>query len=94
MRDLYPNSAHLRDIGIEGSSDVVVWAHAGAGNFVLVTKDEDFHRLSVLRGFPPKVVWIRLGNCSTSDIERLLRSRFEQIVAFVAHKEAALIALG
>jgi len=94
LADLYPGSAHLRDVGLEGSSDAAVWSHAGAEKFVLVTKDEDFHRLSVLRGFPPKVVWVRLGNCSTADIERLLRSRFEQIVAFVAHEEAALIALG
>jgi predicted nuclease of predicted toxin-antitoxin system len=50
--------------------------------------------LSVLHGFPPKVVWIRLGNCSTSEIEQLLRKRFEQVVAFAAHEEAAFIALG
>jgi predicted nuclease of predicted toxin-antitoxin system len=61
---------------------------------MLVTKDEDFHRLSVLRGFPPKVLWIRLGNCSTADIAHLLRARFEQIVAFAAREDAAFLALG
>jgi predicted nuclease of predicted toxin-antitoxin system len=33
-----------------------------------VSKDTDFHQRSFLFGGPPKVVWIRLGNCSTEDI--------------------------
>jgi predicted nuclease of predicted toxin-antitoxin system len=92
--DLYPGSVHVRNVGLGGSADISVWQRAAAGGFLLVSKDEDFHRLSVLHGFPPKVVWIRLGNCSTSDIEQLLRRRFEQVVAFAAHEEAAFIALG
>jgi predicted nuclease of predicted toxin-antitoxin system len=94
LADVFPNSAHICGEGLEGSTDTAIWSHAAAKGFVLVTKDEDFHRLSVLRGFPPKVVWIRLGNCSTADVARLLRSRAGQLVAFAAHEEAAFIALG
>lgn len=61
---------------------------------MLVTTDEDFHRLSVLRGAPPQVVWIRLGNCATADLARLLRFRREQIAAFVEHPDATFLALG
>lgn len=71
-----------------------MWEHAAAHDFILVTKDEDFHRLAVLRGFPPKVVWVRLGNCTTADIVQLLRASIEQIVAFAADPEAAFLALG
>jgi predicted nuclease of predicted toxin-antitoxin system len=60
----------------------------------LIAKDEDFHRLSVLHGPPPKVIWIRLGNCATSDVVRLLRFRFDQITAFVEHEDSAFLALG
>jgi predicted nuclease of predicted toxin-antitoxin system len=59
-----------------------------------VTKDEDFHRLSVLLGAPPKVIWIGLGNCSTVDVARLLRIRHREIVQFVEHPEATFLALG
>ena len=58
-----------------------------------MTKDEDFHRLSVLHGPPPKVIWIRLGNCSTDEVARLLRMRHDEIETFVAHEEAAFLAL-
>ncbi|WP_337907231.1 DUF5615 family PIN-like protein [Iningainema tapete] len=30
--------------------------------------------MSILQGFPPKIIWIRRGNCSTSQIEGILRS--------------------
>jgi predicted nuclease of predicted toxin-antitoxin system len=65
----------------------------GTMRFVIVSKDENFHRLSVLHGPPPKVIWIRLGNCSTDEVIRLLRGRSQEIEAFVAHEEAAFLAL-
>ena len=74
--------------------DRAIWSYAGANGFVVVTKDEDFHRLSVLLGPPPKVVWIGLGNCSTVDVAHLLRVRHAEIVQFVEHPEAAFLALG
>ena len=58
-----------------------------------MTKDENFHRLSVLLGPPPKVIWVRLGNCSTADAARLLQVRREAIEGFMAHEEAAFLAL-
>jgi predicted nuclease of predicted toxin-antitoxin system len=73
--------------------DRVIWIHARDHGFVIVSKDEDFHRLSVLLGPPPKVIWIRLGNCSTDDVIRLLKVRREEIEAFVSHAEAAFLAL-
>ena len=92
--DLYPESAHVLDLGPGGQADVLVWELAATGGFLLVTKDQDFQRLSVLRGSPPKVIWIRLGNCSTADIVRLLRFRREQVAAFADTAEVDFLALG
>jgi predicted nuclease of predicted toxin-antitoxin system len=61
---------------------------------VLVTKDEDFHRLSVMQGAPPKVVWIRLGNCSTEDIAALLRQHEQAIRSFVDDRDSGFLELG
>lgn len=70
LRDVFPDSLHVRQIGAGGSPDSTVWALAKNRGCLLVTKDEDFHRLSILRGAPPKVVWLRLGNCTTEDVAR------------------------
>jgi len=47
--------------------------------FQLVTKDADFSDLCVLHGFPPKIIWIRRGNCSARAIEDILSSNQEEI---------------
>lgn len=64
--DLYPDSRHVYSVGLDRASDVIVWEYAQQNGFVLVTRDVDFSELSLLRGFPPKIIWIRRGNCSTS----------------------------
>lgn len=94
LSDIYPASVHVLSIGLAGASDRAIWEHAGAHGFVLVTKDEDFHRLSALIGPPPKVIWICLGNCATSDVAQLLRSEVDTVREFVQHEEAAFLALG
>jgi hypothetical protein len=55
---LYPGSVHLADVGLAATRDTAIWTYAATNGFVLVTKDEDFQRLSLLQGAPPKVVWI------------------------------------
>ena len=50
LRDVLPETLHVREIGAGGASDTTVWRLAQERRCTLVTKDEDFHRLSVLRG--------------------------------------------
>ncbi len=94
LQDIFPESLHVRLVGAGGAADDVVWELARERGCVLVTKDDDFHRLSVLRGAPPRVVWLRLGNCTTADVSRLLRAHQADIEAFVQQDEATILALG
>jgi predicted nuclease of predicted toxin-antitoxin system len=93
VADVFPDSAHVRDFGLQRAPDDPVWERAAADGFVLVSKDDDFLPRSLLRGPPPKVVWVRLGNCSTGDVEALLRARFADIEAFVADEREAILVL-
>lgn len=68
----FPDSGHVHALGLGAADDTTVWEYARAHGYVLVTKDADFHDLSLIRGQPPKVVWIRRGNCSTSELFVLL----------------------
>lgn len=61
---------------------------------VLVSKDADFHQRSFVLGAPPKVIWNRLGNCRTDQIEALLRAHVQEVEAFSRDEEAAFLALG
>jgi predicted nuclease of predicted toxin-antitoxin system len=89
----YPDSTHVRDVGLSTASDDAVWQYAAQHDFIIVTKDADFHQRSFLIGHPPKVVWIRVGNCSTAMIEALLRRRRTHLQAFAAEAEGAFLTL-
>jgi predicted nuclease of predicted toxin-antitoxin system len=70
LADLYPASSHIFLVGLDQSPDLVVWTYAQINDYIIVTKDTDFSDMSVLRGFPPKVVWLRLGNCTTNHVNK------------------------
>ena len=60
---------------------------------MIVSKDVDMHDLSLLFGNPPKVVWLRLGNCSTTEVEDLLRKNYEVIKLFSEDEQLSLLVL-
>ena len=93
LSDLFPNSLHVRDVGMKATTDSVVWDYAKENNFMIVSKDVDMHDLSLLLGNPPKVIWLRLGNCSTSQVENLLRRDFKNIEMFFEDNSLSLLAL-
>ena len=91
--DIYPGSVHVRDAGLASADDNQVWDYAYKHGLVIVSKDSDFQQRSFVLGHPPKVIWVRLGNCTTNDIARLLRERQEEIAAFEEDKFAAFLSL-
>jgi predicted nuclease of predicted toxin-antitoxin system len=93
LADVYPDSAHVQRVGLGGTLDTEVWSYAREHGYTLVSKDSDFHELSVLRGQPPKIVWIKRGNCSTKQIETILRNRAEQIRLLLNDAEATCLVL-
>lgn len=81
LADIYPGSIHVETVGLERASDRAIWEYAREHGYVVVTKDEDFTEMALVLGSPPQVIWIRRGNCSTRDIEMLLRQSYDPIHA-------------
>ena len=94
LADVYPDSLHVHGCGLGNADDSAIWQYAKDNQFTIVSKDSDFAERSVLESGPPKVIWIRLGNCSTADIERLLRSAHEVVRAFLDKDEETCLMLG
>ncbi|MBK6904915.1 MAG: DUF5615 family PIN-like protein [Saprospirales bacterium] len=62
----FPGTVHVEDIGLDDSPDVVVWDYAINNGLTVVSKDSDFNNILHLKGYPPKVIWLRCGNVTTS----------------------------
>ncbi len=93
LRDLFPNSLHVRDVGMKATIDSMVWDYAKDNDLTIVSKDSDMHDLSLVFGNPPKVIWLRLGNCSTLQVENLLRREFRAMELFYSDETLSLLAL-
>jgi predicted nuclease of predicted toxin-antitoxin system len=93
LGDAYPGISHVRSHGLGRASDPEIWRFALAENFAIVSKDSDFHHRSFALSFPPKVVWLRVGNCPAVRIESLLRERLHEIETFLTDDVAAFLAL-
>lgn len=91
LKDLFTEIIHIKDLSLEKASDENVWKYAKENGFVIVTKDSDFNDLAVLRGFPPKIIWIQKGNCSTDDIIRLLTEKYQLIIEFGEDKQNSIL---
>jgi predicted nuclease of predicted toxin-antitoxin system len=93
LADLFPGSLHVRDVGMKATDDPVVWDYAKDNDFMIVSKDADMHDLGLVFGNPPKVVWLRLGNCSTRQVEVLLRRDVDVIKLFYEDASVSLLSL-
>ena len=94
LADLFPDSSHVQAVGLACASDDRVWQHARLNGFAIVTKDEDYNSLSVMQGIPPKVIWLQLGNCTTTQVEAVFRARFAAIEAFENDASVGTLVLG
>ena len=93
LADLYPDSQHIREVGMKESQDIDIWNYARANGFVIVSKDLDFQQRNLLFGHPPKVVRLRVGNCTVQTIEDLLRKYSAVIYTFELDATKSYLAL-
>lgn len=93
LADLYPASTHVIPLGLDEAEDIEIWEYARAQGFVIVSKDSDFQARSQLLGAPPKVIWVRLGNCTRTAVEKLLRDYSTAIHTFERDEAQAILLL-
>ena len=93
LADVFIEALHVSVLGLETASDQEVWEYARQNDCIIVTKDADFGELGLLLGFPPEVIWIRRENCSTRDIEALLRENLDRIVALSDDPQTGMLTL-
>lgn len=89
----YPGSAHVREVGLHGADDQQIWDLGRARGFAIVSKDTDFRERSLVEGFPPKVIWLDVGNAGTTMIAGLLRRERQRIEAFEKQDETSFLIL-
>jgi len=78
----FPESKQVKELQLENSTDLEIWNFAKKNKFIIVTFDSDFYDISLLRGLPPKIIWLRIGNTSTKNILKVLKTNYNLIKEF------------
>ena len=91
--DLYPASAHVKQLGLTQTDDALIWSFARENGYAIASKDADFHQRSLVFGHPPKFIYLRVGNCATSRISEIRRSNFVRLIAFDGDPHTSILVL-
>jgi predicted nuclease of predicted toxin-antitoxin system len=91
LGDVFSESSHVMLEELDQSSDLDVWNFAKKNDYCVVTKDSDFNDLAFLKGTPPKVIWLKLGNCKVGDIENIFTQYSDEILDFLGSKESSIL---
>ncbi len=82
----FPEAKHVNQLGLQNSTDIGIWEYAKRKGFSIVTFDSDYYDLSIVKGCPPKIIWLRIGNATTKNIARILEENIELIRLFISDK--------
>ena len=91
ISDIFPNANHVMLENLDEVSDAKVWMFARSHNYTIVTKDSDFNDMVIHKGTPPKIIWIKLGNCKVAEIEKILRVNEKEIKEFLNEPIGAIL---
>lgn len=83
LAGLFPDAKQVRHVGLEDAPDILIFEFARKNNFAIVTFDSDYVDLHVVKGMPPKIIWMRTGNLTTKFVADLLISNVELIKRFL-----------
>jgi predicted nuclease of predicted toxin-antitoxin system len=93
ITDLYPDSAHVKNLALNNTDDAIIWEYAKRHDFTIVSKDSDFYQRSLLYGYPPKFIYLQIGNSLTAKIVQILRDNFDTICQFEAGRAESILVL-
>ncbi|WP_310425024.1 DUF5615 family PIN-like protein [Chamaesiphon sp. VAR_48_metabat_135_sub] len=91
--DLYPDSAHIKNLGLKNTDDSSIWEYAKMNDFDIVSKDADFYQRNLLYADAPKFIYLWIGNSPTIEIVEILRDNFDTVCQFENSESASILVL-
>ena len=93
IEHLFPNSSHVRLLGLDEADDLSIWEYAKKNNFTIVTQDTDFDDINTLNGYPPKIIRINTGNTATKTVIELILGKNETMTDFLNNIDMGFLEL-
>lgn len=91
IAEFYPNSKQVKELNLENFSDIEIWKFAKENSYTIVSFDSDFYDIANIKGHPPKIIWLRVGNTTTNNLEKFLL--IKDFISNTAYTEIACLEL-
>ncbi|MEX0968475.1 MAG: DUF5615 family PIN-like protein [Bacteroidia bacterium] len=87
LQPAVPEITHLKFVGLLNAEDYRIWDFAHLNNYAIVTFDIDFYELQIIKGFPPKIIWLRTGNMTRQVFVNFFLKNLDAIHEFLSSRE-------
>jgi predicted nuclease of predicted toxin-antitoxin system len=91
LPDVFSDSRQVRIVGMENATDLEIWEYARNNDFTIVTFDADFYDISLIKGHPPKIVWLQIGNSTTAEVVECILANQLNILDFIGNSEQSCL---
>jgi predicted nuclease of predicted toxin-antitoxin system len=80
LKDRGYESVHVLDLNLDEASDIQIWKYAASGDWIVVSKDEDFLHLANRPGDTGRLLWVRIGNCRKQTLLQAFDKELPRII--------------
>ena len=87
LKAMFPDALGVRECGLFTADDTQIWEYARQNSFIIVTFDKDIPIIGSVRGFPPKIIWLRTGNLTNQAIVTLFTDHSDEFDAFIQNEQ-------
>jgi predicted nuclease of predicted toxin-antitoxin system len=93
IKDVFSEVKHVSDTTLSDTDDLNIWRYAKINDFSIIKFDSDFIDISTIYGFPPKIIWLRMGNSTTVKVVQIIRNNQFLITEFLSNHENGCLEL-
>ena len=79
LASLGEEAIHVLDVGLLDASDSAIWDFALKDDWIIITKDDDFQFRASVTAQPPKIIWVRVGNCSKQRLIEIFKVHWDAL---------------
>lgn len=81
LTGLGEEAIHVLDAGLLEANDSEIWDFALNHDWIIISKDEDFPFRAAMIQSPPRIIWVRVGNCSKQRLIDIFSTYWDSIKA-------------
>ena len=82
----------MNQLKLNDTNDFKIWEFAKQNDYAIITFNSDFYDISLIKGFPTKINWLRLGNLPTNELAQIIIKNKQVVFEFLTHKDFEEIA--